>query len=919
MISNLRRIGALVLAGAVLAGCGASGSREGQSDLPPVLVQKGDPVLAAASGYVGSDRCGACHPGIYAGWGNTLHNKMLKTVAEVGDAAFVNDANVNGVNDFKDGLDLSGPGDFFAYGTDAPKLSFSGGKYFITIGSVGYEIRRVVGGNGYWQQRYQTRIGRSYYTLPVQYNEVEKIYTVYNGSDWYDVSNQPRFTEAYGSDALVIRMGGLNNDTDPDPDKRRKGTAVSYENRCAGCHQTGFAVQVDTASYGGTSVAEVVSGYVELNIGCEACHGPGAAHAASHDPADILNPADLLAGGVAGIKRANELCGSCHSRGASITLPGMSLPMQAPALLSGSAAIPFLPGNNLLNDLSNTGWYVTLTTAVSDLWGSVNFASTDVNGKFPLYTASKNNHQQYMDIGQGPHAAESSGVPCFGCHSPHSAANRHMIATTVKEGGVTKVTGTKEENDTLCLACHASLGDFSGITTADVQAVANGGSATAVDTAILAHMIRRASMDVPVDLPNGVGRCTACHMPKTARSAAYTSSFLDADGKQKGDIRSHTMKVVMPNTSFLDVPNTFFNTSATDNGVATNMPGACSGCHRATTKGGVSAGDYELYGWARSPCSDYLDKGIGGYTDRLDRSAATAAEYNSVSNAACVPCHTGEGFVAFLAGLAPTAHFIPPTEKNFLDCATCHDSAAPAAKQRVRQIDNVVFPSGRSVTTGGNSKICFNCHTGRKSGADVDAAVPVGGVFNFIDVDPHFLPVAAILYGPLAGGGYEYAGRDYTNILSVVHISASCAGCHMAAGPAGNWNLGGHAMAMTDGSALNTTACSSIRCHGPVTSFDVRGTNPQGTLTSLLDLLDTALAAKGVVKASPFVSPYFTGITTAAQLRGAYNYRFVSGDPGAHVHNYWYAAQLLYDSLDELDDGVLNGSVVFSGKAAFFR
>jgi len=907
-IRRIARVGALVLAGALLAGCGAAGSREGQSNLPPVLVQKGDPVLAAASGYVGSATCGACHPSIYAEWGNTLHNKPLKTVAEIGDAAFVNDADGNGVNDFKDGLDLAGNVNFSAFGANAPRLGIEGGKYSITIGAVRYEVQRVQGGNGYWKQRYQTRIGRSYYILPVQYNEVQKTYTVYNGSNWYDGSNAPRFAAAYGSDALVVQMDALNNVLD------LKGTAVSFENQCAGCHQTGMAVQVDTATYGGTSVREVVTGYVELNIGCEACHGPGAAHAGSHDPADILNPGRLT--GVEGIRRANEVCGSCHSRGASITLPGMSLPMQAPALLSGSAAIPFLPGNNLLNDLGAAGAFVALTTAPSNFWGSVHFAAADVNGKFPLYTASKSHHQQYMDIGQGPHAADKPfDVPCFGCHSPHSAANRHMVATTVKEGGVTKVTGTKEENDTLCLACHAATGDFSGITTGDVQAVAAGGAPTTLNTAILSHMIRRANMDVPIDLPNGVGRCTACHMPKTARSAAYTSSFLDADGKQKGDIRSHTMKVVMPNTSVVDVTNTFFNTSATDNGVSTSMPVACSECHRASTAGSAVAGDYELYGWARSGHADYLDTGIGGYGDRLTRTAATAEPYNSASNEACVPCHTGDGYVAALAGTAPAAHPIPPTERNFLNCTTCHDSAAPAAKQHVRQIGTVTFPSGRAVTGGGNSKICFPCHAGRNSKASVDAAAPVGGVFNLGDVDPHFLPAAAILHGPLAGGGYEYAGRDYTNILSVVHIAASCAACHMAAGPAANWNLGGHALAMTDGSALNTTACSSTGCHGPVTTFDVRGTDPRGKLDTLLALLDTALAAKGVVKASPFAFPYFTNITTAAELRAAYNYTFVSADPGAHVHNWWYAAQLLFDSLNDLDN-----TVVYPGnKAEFFR
>jgi hypothetical protein len=490
-----------------------------------------------------------------------------------------------------------------------------------------------------------------------------------------------------------------------------------------------------------------------------------------------------------------------------------------------------------------------------------------------------------------------------------------MVATTVSEGGVVKVTHTSEANDTLCLACHATFGDFAGISVSDVQTVANGGSSTAVDTAILAHMITRANMDVPIDLPNGVGRCTACHMPETARSAVYTSSFLDADGKQKGDIHSHTMNIVMPNTSILDVTNTFFNTSLTDNSVSTSMPTSCSACHRATTKGGGTAGDYELYGWARSPCSDYLDKGMGGYGDRRNRNDNTVEQYNSASNAACVSCHTGEGFVDNLARKPPTPHFIPPTEKNFLNCATCHDSAAPAAKGHVRQIDNVVFPSGLSVTTGGNSKICFNCHTGRKSKASVDAAVPTGGVYNFGDVDPHLLPVAAVLYGPEAQGGYEYPGRSY--FFVPFHAFLSCTGCHMAAGPSGNWNLGGHTNVMKSGSALNTTGC--IQCHGTVASFDVHGNDRQGELNTLLAMLDAALAAQGVVKASPFVSPYFTNITTAAELRAAYNYKFVTSDPGAHVHNWWYAAQLLYDSQDELDDGSLNGSVSFPGKAAFFR
>jgi hypothetical protein len=73
-------------------------------------------------------------------------------------------------------------------------------------------------------------------------------------------------------------------------------------------------------------------------------------------------------------------------------------------------------------------------------------------------------------------------------------------------------------------------------------------------------------------------------------------------------------------------------------------------------------------------------------------------------------------------------------------------------------------------------------------------------------------------------------------------------------------------------------------------------------------------AARRVVKASPFDDPYFTNITTQAQLRAADNDKFVFNDPGAHVHNRWYAAQLLYDSPNDLDN-----TVVFPGnKADFF-
>lgn len=49
----------------------------------------------------------------------------------------------------------------------------------------------------------------------------------------------------------------------------------------------------------------------ELGVRCESCHGPGAGHAATGDPALIANPAKLDA------NQQNEFCGKCHRPPAS--------------------------------------------------------------------------------------------------------------------------------------------------------------------------------------------------------------------------------------------------------------------------------------------------------------------------------------------------------------------------------------------------------------------------------------------------------------------------------------------------------------------------------------------------------------------------------------------------------------------------
>lgn len=65
---------------------------------------------------------------------------------------------------------------------------------------------------------------------------------------------------------------------------------------CQGCHTTGFEVRPEPR-------------YVELGIGCEACHGPGRRHAESGGQAAVVNPAKLDP-----VRRA-MVCEACHTVG----------------------------------------------------------------------------------------------------------------------------------------------------------------------------------------------------------------------------------------------------------------------------------------------------------------------------------------------------------------------------------------------------------------------------------------------------------------------------------------------------------------------------------------------------------------------------------------------------------------------------
>jgi len=220
-----------------------------------------------------------------------------------------------------------------------------------------------------WKQRYFTKIGDDFYPLPAQWDVTHRQwrpYFVATGTDWWATLYEP--------DNLKRPTGPL----------------------CDGCHSVNYDVARKTVT--------------EWNVGCERCHGPGAAHVRAPSRTNIVNPARL------DFVHANDICIQCHSQGRPRTNP-----------IAGRHydwAVGFRPGLNL-----------------DDFW--------ELEGHKPgektfTHYADGTAHKNRM---QGNDFVTSvmyeRGVACFNCHDVH---------------GTTQSADLVRPTPALCLGCHTPGG-----------------------------------------------------------------------------------------------------------------------------------------------------------------------------------------------------------------------------------------------------------------------------------------------------------------------------------------------------------------------------------------------------------------------------------------------------------------------------
>jgi predicted CXXCH cytochrome family protein len=326
--------------------------------------------------YVGSAACRSCHEEAYAAWKSALHLQMTKPVAE---------ARILG--DFRPGTRLAQNGRRYAF-------EQKDGRYFVSVSHGGrraetFEVHYTLG--AYRYQGYLSRLadGRIY-VLPVFWHTGSGRWL-----DWREITPVP----------------------DGDHDLRQIWNVT-----CFNCHATNLSKGFDVA-------ARVYrTEWTEMGIGCEACHGPGAAHEAltrgwernpgskpaydnrktNHELSGVLR---IFAARAADRRQVFDTCAYCHGNKTN-AFTGF-----VPGARFDDFALPFLVSESL--------------------------PEHDPQGDFwPDGRPSRFNRPQALMLSG---CFTKSEITCTSCHVAHGSKNAFALKVPLAR------------SDLLCLQCHQTV------------------------------------------------------------------------------------------------------------------------------------------------------------------------------------------------------------------------------------------------------------------------------------------------------------------------------------------------------------------------------------------------------------------------------------------------------------------------------
>jgi len=281
---------------------------------------------------------------------------------------------------------------------------------------------------------------------------------------------------------------------------------------------------------------------------------------------------------------------------------------------------------------------------------------------------------------------------------------------------------------------------------------------------------------------------------------------------------------------------------------------------------------------------------------------------------------------AFAWGINPATGresdaFKESPQNELLYCWGCHSNSG-TGKLRATGSATLTFKINNQpvvISNVGNSASCIVCHGGRGSVGELTADDSRSTRFQ-----GHHAPTAGIMFAAQTHTAFEYAGQNYTN-AAFKHdeinaaTSGPCASCHMA-----SKNHTFHSVSSAGGTVQKIYAQSLCNtCHGSMataTLDDGRNGYAQASTilnnyvanrTGFTNYLGGAISSATVAVGATPPANHYTTIEDNAY--GAFQNAKLNGEePCAYVHNPTYTKRVIFDSIDWMDNGKLDGTITIN-------
>lgn len=513
---------------------------------------------------------------------------------------------------------------------------------------------------------------------------------------------------------------------------------------------------------------------------------------------------------------------------------------------------------------------------------------------------------------------------CAICHSDNTPVTAAWLASRHAAGSFGGTNPT-------CLACHNNLGD-----------------GQLIEQAFLGQVNR-----------NVVG-CESCHGGGSAHRGVGPLPFPVPGPAQCGQCHGIEAALIGRHANNADemIHDTHFDNPATT-GAPTNTPiegyvvktadqRGCQACHY----NGHSVTLDINREWARSAHGGHiLDVKDAAFAIGVAEGLAAAvtddvaqgwAHYNwdqstgTGNRADCQRCHTATGAMNFMndsinytsanndfSHLSGWTAATGSPQNEMLYCWGCHrDNSANLRASGNLTLDFVFIEDPGTGPIGtpefvvlpdkGKSNVCAACHSGRGNNTSIRSGS------RSTRFAGHHAPTAGSLYAEVVHAGFEFTGQNYAPGPGFLHDDIDeeagdgpCVGCHM--GVAGDADHHFHAVTEDLAGAItainNQALCNN--CHDGVGAILV---DPAVLNQRRLDFADARQILLDLENNNPvnYLNLDLSANVSTIELNayGAFqNSLYMTEEPCIYVHNDLYGKRLVFDSIDWLDNGVLDGTI----------